>query len=280
MTVDRLPLDILYEDDHTLVMQTHAGHFDKFGAGELYGEFNVGLHVKDTPKTVLLRRAQLLNQLDCYGGIECIYWLNQVHGNAVVDVDGLDHQKLLDADALISRRSQTALAIMTADCVPVAVFDGRGNIACIHAGWQGLANGIIAKTVQASNFGSQPKAIIGACISQAAYQIDGALADRIIDGVILAKLVAMDAQALHDAIVFVGDDPSGDENNKVHIDIAKLARLQLEHLGVTVINESVPCSYQLDKYYSYRAQTHAKKLATGRMAMLIATKKTAKTHKT
>ncbi|MFB6349528.1 polyphenol oxidase family protein [Moraxella sp. ZJ142] len=273
-----LPLDTLYKDDKIWVVQTHAGNFDKFAklpqsqppqqsqSSQLYGEFNLGLHVKDDPNAVLIRRAELLANLQNQGAkIDRIHWLNQVHGDAVVDADRPQVQSLKSADALISSQRHIALAIMTADCVPVALFDDKGSaIACIHAGWQGLTNGIIAKTAQQMPPLTQPKAVIGACISQAAYEIDLALAQRIVQTVAAQNLVAGDAQALFEQIIIVSDTP-----DKVRIDIAKLARLELEHSGFSVVNSPMPCSYLSPNYYSYRAQTHANKAATGRMAMLV-----------
>ncbi len=274
---DGVPVGVLYQDDSVLVVQTRAGAFDKFDDTDLYGEFNLGLHVNDNPKSVLQRRAMLLDAISAYASIENIHWLNQIHGDTVLDVDtDMPSLQAVSADALITKSSNQALAIMTADCVPVAIF-GQGQddgIACIHAGWQGLVNGIIAKShakLSAKNTAMQkPKAIISACISQGSYQITDALAKRICDEVTTHSLVDMTASDLHDTIIIPSDD------GKVNIDIVKLARLELEHLGIEVVNESVPCSYLEPTLYSYRAQTHAGKSATGRMALLIA-KKQAKT---
>lgn len=271
---DGVPVGVLYQDDSVLVIQTRAGAFDKFDDTDLYGEFNLGLHVNDNPKFVLQRRAMLLDAISHHAPIGQIHWLNQVHGDTVLDVDtDMPSLQAVSADALITKSPNQALAIMTADCVPVAIF-GQGQddgIACIHAGWQGLVNGIITKSHAKLGAISTPKAIIGACISQGAYQIDEALAKRICDEVTAQSLVDMTASDLYDAIIIPSEDAG-----KVNIDIVKLARLELEHLGIEVVNESVPCSYLEPTLYSYRAQTHAGKSATGRMALLIA-KKQAKT---
>lgn len=269
------PLDILYQNDDVMVIQTHAGVSDKadqltdFGdQSALYGEFNVALHVNDEPSKVLHRRAELLNWLHEQAGADQIHWLNQVHGNAVLDVDKYRSQSLSSADALITERPKTALAIMTADCVPVALFDEKGGaVACIHAGWQGLVNGVIAKTAALMPTSAKLSAVIGACISRPSYEVDQSLAERIMDEVVTNKLVLLDKQALFDKLI-----NSSNHSGKVYIDIEGLARLQLEQLGVTVLSDIVPCSYLSPKYYSYRFQTHTKRSATGRMAMLIVKK--------
>ena len=271
---DGVPIGVLYQDDSVLVVQTRAGAFDKFDDTDLYGEFNLGLHVNDNPKSVLQRRAMLLDAISAYASIEDIQWLNQIHGDTVLDIDtDMPSLQAVPADALITKSSNHALAIMTADCVPVAIFgqDIGDGIGCIHAGWQGLVNGIIAKSYAKLGAISTPKAIIGACISQGSYQITDPLAKRICDEATTQSLVDMTASDLYDTIIIPSDDAG-----KVNIDIVKLARLELEHLGIEVVNQSVPCSYLEPTLYSYRAQTHAGKSATGRMALLIA-KKQAKT---
>ena len=268
-----LPLDILYQNDDVLVIQTHTGVSDKadrlIGHDDnqlaLYGKFNMALHVNDMPSWVLNRRARLLAWLYEQAGANQIHWLNQVHGNVVIDVDQTRSQSLSLADALITQRAKTALAIMTADCVPIAIFEKNGStVACIHAGWQGLANGVIAKTVALMPTSSKLFAVIGACISLPAYEVDQHLAEHIIDEVVTNKLILLDRQVLFDMLI----KPS---NNcgKAYLDIKSLARLQLEKFGITVLNDTVPCSYLSPKYYSYRLQTHTNRPAIGRMAMLI-----------
>lgn len=260
------PMQILYQDDAILVVQTHAGAFDKTNLDDLYGAFNLGLHVNDNPQQVLANRAKLLSAIQAITPADAIYWLNQVHGDVVHDVDDATLGLVADAaDALMTNRSGVGLSIMTADCVPIAMFDRQGGgIACIHAGWQGLTNGIIAKTVQRLHTNrSSLSAVIGACISREAYEIDRALADKICQTVVSSSLVAMDYHSLFDTIIM----PSGDD--KVHIDLTTLTKLQLAHQGVNIVDTPILCSYQTASLYSYRAQTHAGKSATGRMAMTI-----------
>lgn len=255
--------EVLYQDNHTLVIQTHAGEFDKWG-DDVYGQYNMGLHVGDDGKKVLINRANLLTALNklAYHRINQIHWLNQIHSDVVICADD---NKLQNGDALISDKKGVALSIMTADCVPIALFNDDGEksqIACIHAGWQGLVKGIIKNT--ANQFDNKNiKAIIGACISQANYEIDKALANDIINGVIDKNLVDLTFDELYQAIIV------DKENDKCLIDIVKLTRLQLAHLNIAVMNDEVPCSYDMPNLYSYRQQTHAKKRATGRMAMVI-----------
>lgn len=260
-----VPLKILYQNDNVLVVQTQAGHFDKFAKDDIYGEFNMGLHVGDCPKRVLSNRAKLLSALNRLSDdkVQSIHWLNQVHSDIVLDIDDSQASTTPQtADALMTCQSGQALAIMTADCVPIAVFGG-GVVACIHAGWQGLTNGIIQRTLDNFPVNTSLTAVMGACISQVNYEIDKTLARRIVDQVQLHHLVDMTGSELYQAII------QDKENDKCLIDIVKLAKLQLEKSSVAVMIDDVPCSYAAANLYSYRAQTHAKKSATGRMATVI-----------
>lgn len=264
-----VPLQVIYQDDQFLVVQTQAGCFDKFHDEPAYGQFNLALHVKDDPNQVLKNRARLLDALNQLTPtkIGSIYWLNQVHTDEIYDVD---NQKIsleaARADALIGHQPAKALAIMTADCVPVVLLDkSQQRFACIHAGWQGLVQGIIAKTYANMNRQGcgQVIALMGACISWQAYEISQELAKKILWQT--KDLVDLDLASLKQAIIHQSSHP-----DRVMIDLQKLTILQLEKLGIQPINQTAACSYLTPNLYSYRAQTHAKKSATGRMAMVVA----------
>lgn len=247
-------LTILWQTKHIIIAQTTAGlaHLPKAND---YG-FNVGLHVGDDASTVLQHRATLLTALQPYGVTE-LAWVNQVHGNHVASYNQ-PSLLLTDADSLVSDKAQAGLCIMTADCVPIALFTGDGQkIACIHAGHQGLSNGVIAHTVA-----KMPKvhlsAYIGACISGAHYEIPETLATSIVKACVDGNL--------NDATIHQAISPQGD--GKVLLDVALIARQQLQKLGVAVLNEQVACTYRGD-YHSYRRAFHHKDCA-GRMAMVIA----------
>lgn len=264
-------LIVLHRTPTILVVQTTAGMFDKFGSNDVYGQFNLGLHVDDIPSDVLVHRAKLLDELNQQYRVDCLHWLNQIHSDIVVNIDESVGIKALTADALMTHKAGHGLAIMTADCVPVAVFadgdDQDAPIACIHAGWQGLSNGVIAKTI-ATIRQTHPKtklhAIIGACISQNSYEITRKLADDIVGQVCVKQLTHFDELDLYHAII-----KDGKSCDKCLIDLDKLARFELEKLGVSVLNDDIPCTYNDTRFYSYRAQTHAKKPATGRMALVV-----------
>lgn len=218
---DFKPWRVIHQDNDIMVVQTLAKNNtdntlvlnDAMIADNApYGAFNLGLHVQDDANKVLANRAYLLANLSQQSTnvndkpttngdnvIHRIYWLNQVHGNAIIDGDEqMLSIKAPNADALFSRNKGVALAIMTADCVPICLhFVDLGMIACIHAGWQGLANGIIKKTIntvlQSATNNQQPsnhscpnpagltiKAFMGACIGGQNYEVDIDLAHKLV----------------------------------------------------------------------------------------------------
>lgn len=241
-------LNILHHDQNVLIAQTYVA-----GAGEFADNF--GLHVGDEPQAVLARRAGLLEALGVYG-VHQISWLNQVHGDGVhLATLGIDTP---DADAHLSQERHHALAIMTADCVPVAVFDGQ-TVACIHAGWQGLVAGIIPKTLAKMN---QATAYIGACIGGASYELPKEMAMNIVETCVNNGLVNLSKDELMASVLGLID------GDKAYLDVGRLAHHQLVACGAGVLNQDIDCTYTGD-FHSHRRATHQQK-RSGRMAMLIA----------
>lgn len=278
--------DILYQDDNILVLQTttQADKSDMLQKHQpSFGNFNLGLHVGDFPKDVLNHRNHLLHQINQYlqesqntlsssqkSTIDSIYWLNQIHGNHVIHLDkqNMPHMEVMDADAMTTKSPNKALAIMTADCLPIALYQkNTGQIAMIHAGWQGLATGIIAQTYQKFNpKQGKIKAWIGACISQRNYEVGNEVVQKLLSNYQkVASLTQSETQEIQNQICFQQTD-----TEKYWLDLPKMAKIQLDALGVELNQQNPPaCSYEQTSYYSYRRQTHLNQSATGRMATLI-----------
>lgn len=221
-----------------------------------YGDFNLGLHVLDNAIKAHENRIKLLTDLqqDC-PKLQAIHWLNQVHGNHVYQM-GDNLPALQNADAHFTKQNHQALAIMTADCVPIMLYNGE-SVGAIHAGWQGLAKNIIAQTVKCmQNDQNQWQAWIGACIGQASYEVD--------ERVKQALLPTFDNQLIDINTIF---QPS--KQGHYWVDLAKIAELQLIANGVTQVYQSGLDSYADERFYSYRKQSQQKQVATGRMATLI-----------
>ncbi|AAZ19106.1 conserved hypothetical protein [Psychrobacter arcticus 273-4] len=244
-----------------------------------YGELNLGLHVNDDASVVLDNRMRVLaainEQLIAQQNlpvhsvpVKALHWVNQVHGKHIHDTDAtVLSMAPMAADAMVSKKDGTGLAIMTADCVPIVLYQpATGQIAAIHAGWQGLACGVIKTTVSRFDNTMPIKAWIGVCISQANYEVNTDVRDKLLAG--CKENQALSEKQLDDFVALFSI-PSHDD--KIKLDLPKLAAIQLEAAGVTVINDlPVDCSYADSRYYSYRRQTHLQQPATGRMALVIA----------
>jgi YfiH family protein len=111
------------------------------GAGD--GGFNLGLHVGDDPRRVLQNRDKLRARLPAEPA-----WLTQVHGTRVVRAEQAEDAP--QADAAIATTPGVVCAIQTADCLPVLLADADGRaVGAAHAGWRGLAHGVLEDTVGA-----------------------------------------------------------------------------------------------------------------------------------
>ncbi|ELA08486.1 hypothetical protein MOMA_07991 [Moraxella macacae 0408225] len=237
---------------------------------DVYGDFNLALHVFDNPTTVHKHRMDLLEKLQQhYPNLNQIHWLNQVHGNCV-HCTTKPHAHAILADAHFSNQSNVALAIMTADCVPIMLADTEGHIGAIHAGWQGLAKSIIAKTVnhlnptdehQSKRHRSKWQAWIGAHIAQANYEVDDNVRSQILAS--LAKLSITIDDELSQSLFY----PT--TSGHYLANLAKVAKLQLNACGISQVYDSHLDSYHDPRFYSYRQQCQQKQVATGRMATLI-----------
>ena len=265
-----------------------------------YGELNLGLHVHDDATQVLSNRMHLLAAINEQLNeqqlpqqrllLKRMHWVNQVHGKHVHDVDNTPlSMQTVDADAMVSQQANVGLAIMTADCVPIVLYQpASGQIAAIHAGWQGLACGVIKVT--AEHFDStigQVMAWIGVCISQTHYEVGKHIRDQLLTGCVENQLLTPSSTDNFNQRYCTDTDTDTDlervhkkvdkllniatiSNNKVKLNLPKLAADQLMSVGIKV-NTKLPvaCSYEDKHYYSYRRQTHLQQPATGRMALIV-----------
>ncbi|MGE4110849.1 MAG: polyphenol oxidase family protein, partial [Burkholderiales bacterium] len=131
-----------------------------------YASLNLGARTDDDPAAVAANRARLQAHLP-----QPPKWLSQVHGSTVVDADGLSG--IPSADASVARQPGTVCAILIADCLPILFTDRTGScVAAAHAGWRGLAGGVIANTV--ARLPAAPEellAYIGPGIGPAAFEV-------------------------------------------------------------------------------------------------------------
>ncbi|GAC1406977.1 MAG: peptidoglycan editing factor PgeF [Mycobacterium sp.] len=139
-----------------------------------FDTFNLGDHVGDDPEAVAANRARLGAALGL--GEEGVVWMNQVHGDHVVIVDGPAGRVVDKTDALVTVAPRLALAVVTADCVPVLLGDARaGVVAAVHAGRVGAQKGVVVRAVEAMlGLGSRVEDIsvlLGPAVSGANYEV-------------------------------------------------------------------------------------------------------------
>ena len=146
-----------------------------------FDTFNLGDHVGDDPAAVAANRARLAKAI---GGVG-IVWMNQVHGDRVEVVTGDTGRDPLDGtDALVTATPRLALAVVTADCVPVLMADARaGVVAAVHAGRVGAQKGVAARALEAMlGAGAHVddiSVLLGPAVSGRNYEVPAAMADAV-----------------------------------------------------------------------------------------------------
>ncbi len=102
--------------------------------------------------------------------------MNQTHSNKVVEIKKYNFKKKINADAMVTKMSGFAIGVLTADCVPIIIYDVKNKIiGCVHAGWKGAFSGIINNTIKKIkklNFNNKIYASIGPCIGEKSYEVD------------------------------------------------------------------------------------------------------------
>jgi YfiH family protein len=218
---------------------TRRGGFSDRG----YASFNLAGHVGDDPRNVARNREKLMAEL---GLPNPPRWLEQVHGCGVVD----DRTPGSRADAAITAETGRVCAVLTADCLPVLLCDREGTrVAAVHAGWRGMAAGVIESTIDAMEMpGDQLLAWLGPAIGPDAFEVGPE---------VRSAMVATHPEA--DTAFRAG------EGDRLFMDIYQVARQRLVRKGLGFVGGGDYCTVsQPDLFYSYRRDR-----ITGRMATLI-----------
>ncbi|WP_307847466.1 peptidoglycan editing factor PgeF [Streptomyces sp. F63] len=213
-----------------------------------YAELNLGGAVGDDPAAVRKNRELAAESLGL--AAERVVWMNQVHGPDVAVVDGPWDAAADDAvDAVVTARRGLALAVLTADCVPVLLADPVAGVAgAAHAGRPGLAAGVVPALVGAMvRLGAEPSRLVahtGPAICGRCYEVPETMRDEVAAVVPGARAVtAWGTPAL--------DVPAG-------------VRAQLAGLGVERTVSSGVCTRESADYFSYRGER-----TTGRLASYV-----------
>ncbi|MFA0348626.1 MULTISPECIES: peptidoglycan editing factor PgeF [Vibrio] len=222
--------------------------FDGFSTGAYQG-LNLGTHVGDDTSLVENNRAWLKQHANMPAAP---VWLHQTHSTDVVTVLH-PTADILDADGAFTTAKDVVCSAMTADCLPVILTDTKGTqVAAVHAGWRGLAGGILENAVaKFSNLGSENKIIawLGPAIGKQAFEVGDDVLEAFVSFDSQAKL-AFEAKA---------------EPGKWLANMSQLATQRLNKVGVTSVTDSNLCTFaDADAFYSYRRDG-----ITGRQATFI-----------
>ena len=211
-----------------------------------YASLNIGAHVADAPAAVAENRRRVCVALQLTAAPA---WLEQVHGTRVADLDA-PAQSHAPADAAVARQAQRVCVMQVADCLPVlfAARDGS-TVGAAHAGWRGLAAGVLEATVTRLRVPPQDLlAWLGPCIGPAHFEVGSEVREAFL------------AHDTHAQACFTRN-----ARGRWQCDLAGLARERLSALGVSDLFGGEWCTFaDSARFFSYRRDGQC-----GRMAALI-----------
>ncbi|RAV16194.1 peptidoglycan editing factor PgeF [Mycolicibacterium sp. GF69] len=217
-----------------------------------FDTFNLGDHVGDDPAAVAANRKRLSSAIGLGddSGEAGIVWMNQVHGDRVVVVDEAAKRAPVDkTDALVTATPRLALAVVTADCVPVLLGDARaGVVGAVHAGRVGAQKGVVVRTVEAMiSLGAQAEdisALLGPAVSGRNYEVPEEMAAQV------------EAALPGSRTTTAKNTPALDLRAGIH--------RQLTALGIAAIDVDPRCTVEDPNLFSHRRDA-----PTGRLASLV-----------
>lgn len=225
------------------VTTTRAGGVSK----PPFDTFNLGDHVGDEPEAVAANRKRLAAAI----GLEedRLVWMNQVHGARVTKVDGPRDTAVANTDGLLTTTPRLALAVVTADCVPVLMADARaGVVAAVHAGRVGAQSGVVARALEAMQAAGahvdDVSALLGPAVTGANYGVPEEMAAEV-------------------EAALPGSRTTSRRGTPALDLRAGIAR-QLKTLGVNAIDVDPRCTFDDPTLFSHRRDA-----PTGRLASLI-----------
>jgi len=210
-----------------------------------YASLNLGLRSGDEPHKVARNRSIVRAYLPA-----APVWMTQVHGARVLDLDCASSAAPLEADAAVSRSPERVCAVLTADCMPLLLCDDEGHhVGVAHAGWRGIAAGVIENSVGALGVApSRLMAWMGPAIGPQAFEVGAEVREALLAG---------DA---HAQAAFSAHTPG-----KFKADLYALARRRLARMGVVQIYGGGFCTYfETERFFSYRREKQS-----GRMGAFI-----------
>jgi polyphenol oxidase len=248
-----MTLEIITSD----VLTTRHGFFTRKGGASsgIFAGLNCGSGSSDMADAVQINRDRVAGAIEVPS--DHLITVHQVHSADVVAVTAPLPIRP-QVDAMVTATPGIALGILTADCQPVLFHDARaGVIGAAHAGWRGTKDGVLTATLDAmEGLGARRAdihAVIGPCISQAAYEVG----PEFLQG-------------------FLDDDPangryfSGGKGDRALFNLPAYGLAQLRDAGVASASWTGHCTYaDADRFFSYRRTTHLGEADYGRLISVI-----------
>ncbi len=210
-----------------------------------YASMNPASHVHDDEQAVIKNRLLLQQSL---GLNSAPFWLDQCHSIQILDLDR--DKPGSHADGSTTVQNDVACVVMTADCLPVLLTDKAGRrVAALHAGWRGLADGILEAGVKLFSPGHEIIAWLGPAIGPQSFEVGGDVVEQLtLDGIKQTEWCQ-----------------KAGSRGKWLVDIYRQASLRLQRAGVVDVTGGGYCTFTDDQqFFSYRRQGDC-----GRMASLI-----------
>lgn len=245
------------------LVTTRTSGFSEGVYGDAQGcsGLNLGDHVGDAPEAVARNRAYLNQFLP-----QPVIFLSQIHSTIVRDAAELRASTVAcEADACVADVAQAVCAVLTADCLPVLFASDDGTVvAAAHAGWRGLAQGVLENTVVAMREKGAQRVVawLGPAIGPEKFEVG----DDVLQAFLTRASQYVEANALDETQLRACFRSAGTlAPGKMLADMAGIARLVLQSVGVTDVAGGQFCTVSdAQRFYSYRRDHH-----TGRMASLI-----------
>jgi YfiH family protein len=211
-----------------------------------FDSFNLSANVGDEPGSVAANRRRLAAGIGLPE--ERVVWMSQVHGTSVATIADLPTGDVEDTDAMVTDRPGVALAVLSADCVPVLLADPlAGVVGVAHAGRVGAASGVLGSVLAAmGRLGARAahvEALLGPSVCGGCYEVPGRMRDEV-------------AEVLPGSACRTRGGTPG-------LDLRMGLRTQLQTLGVTRIDADPRCTVEEPTLYSHRGEGR-----TGRLASL------------
>lgn len=240
-----------------LLSPVKHGFFTRKGGSSsgIFEGLNCGPGSSDQSQAVAINRARVADEMGV--APDHLVSIHQVHSPDVVTLTKPEDAQTR-ADAMVTATPGIALGILTADCQPVLFADAKaGVVGAAHAGWKGALDGVLEATLDAMEAlgadRTNTSAVIGPCISQAAYEVGPEFLDS-----------------------FMAEDPdnsrffAGGQGDRVQFDLPAYGLHRLRQAGIGAAEWTRHCTYgDPDKFFSYRRTTHKGEADYGRLISVI-----------